>query len=244
MNCTVANTELRNETIDGYMSSTGWECDNVYSENGVLRIGSSKNSGMLFTPWLEASGNVVTTLDASLYNTKDVGVVLTLGYYDENAELVSYEDFDITGINDKISFSSDVDGYFFVALFTEFSTGNKRVKIDNLNISQATSVKKELVSTVKTAATSYEFKNLEEGATYLYRVKASDGKVSSPYSDYTEVALLPTGIDDIVADGDSCEIYSIAGVKVYSGDKAGMPVLQKGVYVVVAANGTRKIVIE
>ena len=244
MNCTTANISLNDETIDSYMSSTGWECENVYSETGTLRIGSSKNSGMLLSPWLESSGNVVTTLDASLYNTKDAGVVLTLGYYDENAELISYEDFDITGINDKISFSSDVDGYFFVALFTEFSTGNKRVKIDNLNISQATSVKKELVSTVKTAATSYEFKNLEEGATYLYRVKASDGKVSSPYSDYIEVALLPTGIDDIVADGDSCEIYSIAGVKVYSGDKAGMPVLQKGVYVVVAANGTRKIVIE
>ena len=244
MNCTAGNKALDIETIDGYMSSTGWEGENLYSETGTLRIGTSKNSGMLLSPWLEASGNVVTTLDASLYNTKDAGVVLTVAFYDENAELISYEDFDITGVNEKISFSSDVDGCFFVALYTDFSTGNKRVKIDNLNIYKETSVKRELVKTITTAATSYEFKNLEEGAVYLYRVKASDGDASSAFSDYMEVALLPTGIDDIVADGDSCEIYSIAGVKVYSGDKAGMPVLQKGVYVVVTANGTRKIVIE
>ena len=244
MNCTAANITLNEETIDSYMSSTGWECENVYSESGVLRIGSSKNSGMLLSPWLEASGNVVTTLDASLYNTKDTGVALTVAYYDENAELISYEDFDITGTNEKISFSSDVYGYFFVALYTEFSTGNKRVKIDNLNVCKETSVKRELVKTVTTAATSYEFKNLEEGGVYLYRVKASDGDASSAYSDYVEVTLLTTGIDEIVADGDWCEVYGISGVKVYGGAQVGMPVLSKGVYVVVTASGTQKIVIE
>ena len=244
MNCTAANITLKEETIDGYMSSTGCECENVYSESGVLRIGSSKNSGMLLTPWLEASGNIVTTLDASLYNTKDAGVVLTVEYYDESVELVSYEDFNITGTNEKISFSADVEGLFFVALHTEYSTGNKRVKVDNLNVCKETSVKRELVKTATTAATSYEFKNLEEGGVYLYRVKASDGDASSAYSDYVEVALLSTGIDEIVDDGDWCEVYAVSGVKVYGGDKAGMPVLSKGVYVVVTATGARKIVIE
>ena len=244
MNCTVGNTALDYETIDSYMSSTGWEAENVYSETGTLRVGSSKNPGYLFTPWLEASGNVVTTLDASLYNTKDAGVILSVEYYDENADLIYFEDFNITGANDKITFSADVDGYFYVALHTEVSTGNKRVKIDNLNVGKATSVKKVLVSTVTTEATSYTFNNLEEGAVYLYRVKASDGEASSPFSDYVEVALLPTGIDEIVVDGDWCEIYSVSGVKLYAGEKAGMPVLSKGVYVVVTASGTQKIVIE
>ena len=244
MNCTAGNTMLESETIDSYMSSTGWECENVYSEGGVLRIGSSKNSGMLLTPWIEASGNVVTTLDASLYNGKDTGVVLTLGYYDRNSELISCENFEITGTNEKISFSASVDGYFFVALYTEFSTGNKRVKIDNLNVCKETSVKRELVKTIATSATSYEFKNLEEGVTYLYRVKASDNKASSAFSDYVEVSLLSTGIDEIVAGCDWCEVYAISGVKVYCGDKAGMPMLSNGVYIVVTAAGGRKIVIE
>ena len=244
MNCTLGNTVLKYETINNYMSSTGWDCENVYSETGALRIGSSKNGGSLYTPWLEAKGAVVTMLDASLYNPKDAGVVLSVEYRDDNAELICYEDFDITGTNERISYSADVDGCFFVVLHTKLSTGNKRVEVDNLNVSRETSVRKELVNTVTTKATNFEFENLEKGAVYLYRVKASDGKISSPFSDYVEVALLPTGIDEIVADGDSCEIYSIAGVKVYGGDKAGMPVLQKGVYVVVTATGTRKIVIE
>ena len=244
MNCTAGNTMLESETIDSYMSSIGWECENVYSENGVLRIGSSKNPGMLLTPWIEASGNVVTTLDASLYNTKDAGIVLTVAYYDENAEMISYEDFDITGTNEKVLFSTDVEGGFFVALYTEFSTGNKRVKIDNLKVYQETSVKRELVKTVTTAASSYQFNNLEEGATYLYRVKASDGKASSAFSDYVEVSLLSTGIDEIVAGCDWCEVYSIAGVKIYGGAKDFMPALSNGVYVVVTAAGSRKVVIE
>jgi hypothetical protein len=244
MNCTAGNLLLDYTTINGYMLSNDWDCENVYSETGALRIGTSKNQGYLYTPWIEASGNVVTTLDAVLYNTKDTGVVLSVEYRDEKTELVANEDFVITGAGEKITSSADVDGYFYVTLHTELSTGNKRVKIDNLNVSQGTSFKKELVSTVTTTATNYAFGNLEEGAIYLYRVKASNGNISSPFSDYVEVALLPTGIDEIVADGDSCEIYSIAGVKVYGGDKAGMPVLQKGVYVVVTATGARKIVIE
>ena len=244
MNCTAGNTELNDENIDSYMSSTGWECENVYSEGGVLRIGSSKNSGMLLTPWIEASGNVVTTLDASLYNTKDAGIVLTVAYYDENVEMISYEDFDITGTNEKVLFSTDVEGSFFVALYTEFSTGNKRVKIDNLKVYHETSVKRELVKTVTTAASSYQFNNLEEGATYLYRVKASDGKASSAFSDYVEVSLLSTGIDEIVAGCDWCEVYSIAGVKIYGGAKGSMPALSNGVYIVVTAAGSRKVVIE
>ena len=243
MNCAVANTALNDDIIDSYMSSTGWECENVYSENGALRIGSSKNSGVLFTPWLEASGSVVTTLDASLYNSgKDTGVVLTIEYYDEDREMIASEDFSVTGTNQKVSLVADVDGEFYVAIYTYNSTGNKRVNIDNLNITKKTSVMRNLVTCVTTSATSYGFNNLDEGAKYLYRVKASDGDASSDFSDYMEVALLPTSIDDVLAVAAAVEVYSISGVKVYSGN--AVPELSKGVYVVVTASGARKIVIE
>lgn len=244
MNCTAGNIELSYETIDSYMSSTDWDCENVYSESGALRIGSSKNPGYLYAPWVEASGNVVTTFDASLYNTKDTGVTVSVEYYDENMELVAYEDYKITGTNEEVVLSAEVDGYFFVTLHTEMSTGNKRVKIDNLNIYKESDVKRELVETVTTSATSYAFNNLEDGATYLYRVKASDGVASSAFSDYVEVVLFPTGIEDVVADADWCEVYSIAGVKVYGGAASAMPALSKGVYVVVTASGARKVVVE
>ena len=245
MNCTTGNISISNEVIDSYMSSTGWDCKNVYSETGTLRIGSSKSSGYLFTPWLEASGNIVVTVEASLYNPKDTGVVFSIDCYGENDDLVSFDDFIITGTNEKIAFTTDVDGDFYITLHTEMASGNKRVKIDNLNISRATSVSKELVNTVTTTTSSYEFKNLDEGAAYLYRVKASDGEVSSPFSDYVEVVLLQTetGIDGTLAADTFVEVYSIAGVKVYSGDWSGVPVLSKGVYVVVSSSGARKVVI-
>ena len=244
MNCTADNTELYYETIDMYMSSADWDCENVYSESGALRIGSSKNPGYLYAPWVEASGNVVTTFDASLYNAKDAGVVISVEYRDESAELLAFKDFDVTGANERITFAADVDGYFYVTLHTEMSTGNKRVKIDNLNIYKESDVKRELVETFTTSATSYAFKNLEYGATYLYRVKASDGVSSSAFSEYVEVVLLSTGIEDAVADGDWCEVYNFAGVKVYGGVASAMPALSKGVYVVVTASGARKVMVE
>ena len=245
MNCTEGNKGLSDNDIDSYMSSTGWECDNVYSESGVLRIGSSNNPGYLLTPWLEGAGNVVTTLDASLYNrSKDSGVVLTVRYFDANQELIAEQDFDVTGTGQEISLAADVQGDFYVSLNTYSSTGAKRVNIDNVNVVLSTSVKRELVRSVTTDATSYEFDNLESGAVYLYRVKASDGYASSAYSDYVEVALLSTGVDEVVADGDWCKVYSLSGVKVYEGARNSMPLLAKGVYVVVTSSGAHKIIIE
>ena len=246
MHCTAGNTVLSNENVDNYMSSTGWECENVYSETGTLRIGAANKSGYVLTPWLEATGNVVTTLDASLYNSsKDAGVVVTVEYCDENEVPIASEDFAVTATGKKVSLAADVNGYFYVAIYTDNSTKAKRANIDNLNISLTTSVKRELVSMVMTAATSYEFKNLEDGAVYLYRVKASDGDAFSAYSDYIEVTLLEaTAIDEIIANDDAVEVYNVAGVKVYTGAKSAMPALSKGVYVVVTANGARKIVIE
>ena len=243
ISCTASNVELKFETIDNYMSSTGWDCSNVYSESGVLRIGSSKNGGCLLTPWLEATGSVVTTLDASLYNSRDNGVVVTVEYYDINEEIVASEDFNITTAGKKISLSADIDGEFYVAIYTYNSTGANRANIDNLNVGLTRSVKRELVSTVTTTATNYEFKNLENGAVYLYRVKASDGDASSAYSDYVMVSLQSTAIDELFAGDADIVVYDIAGVKVYAGAKNALPELSKGVYVVVTTSGVSKIVI-
>lgn len=243
INCTVGNKPLYYDTIDDYMSSTGWVCDNVYSESGVLRIGSSNNSGLLMTPLLEATGNVTVTLNASLFNpNKDSNVGLEMILYDESGDGFVVEEFEVNGVNKRVSFSADVDGKFQLLINTWFSSGSLRVNIDNLEISVTSSVKRELVSTVTTSETSYLFNNLEEGTVYLYRVKASDGDASSDFSDYMEVALLPTSIDDVLAVDGAVEVYSISGVKVYSGN--AVPELSKGVYVVVTASGARKIVIE
>ena len=245
-NCTKANTGLTNETIDGYMSSVDWQCENVYSENGVMRIGSSKNGGCLLTPWLEASANVVTALDVSLYNSsKDNGVVLTIEYYNEENEIISSKDYDVTAAgSQKISSTVYVDGYFYVAVHTYNSTSAPRANIDNIDISYVASQKRELVTTVETAATSYEFKNLDDGAVYYYRVKASDGDVASAFSDYVEVALLSTEINEVVSNSDWCEVYTISGVKVYTGSFNAATRLPKGIYIVKNGMDVKKVLIK
>ena len=242
MNCTAGNTALNDAIIDSYMSTYGWECENVYSESGVLRIGSSKNGGYLLTPWLEASGSVVTTLDASLYNAgKDTGVVLTVEYCDEDDEVIASEDFAVNGTNRKISLAADVYGYFYVSIYTYNSTGAKRVNIDNLKISQATSEKKELVRTVATSAASYAFKNLEDGAVYCYRVKASDGDAWSAYSDYAQVTLLATSIDEVIAENEYVKVYTLSGVQVFGGKMSMLPALKSGIYIVKGDSVVKKI---
>lgn len=244
MNCIGSNRELYYNTIDDYMSSIGWVCDNVYSENGVLRIGSSNNSGLLMTPLLEATGNVTVTLDASLYNpNKDSNVGLGILFYDEDGNGFVVENFEVNGVNREISLSADVNGKFNLLINTWSSPGSLRVNIDNLEISVTTSVKRELVNTVTTTATNYAFKNLDEGAVYLYRVKASNGNITSAFSDYVEVVLMATGIDDIVAADGFVEVYTLDGIKVYNGKNGVFPALQKGLYIVVTADGARKVYI-
>ncbi len=244
MNCIHSNRELYYDTIDDYMSSKGWVCDNVYSENGVLRIGSSNDSGLLMTPLLEATGNVTVTLDALLYNpNKDSNVGLGIVFYDEDGDGFVVENFEVNGVNREISLSADVNGKFNLLINTWSSPGSLRVNIDNLEISVTTSVKRELVNTVTTTATNYAFKNLDEGAAYRYRVQARDDYGSSAFSDYVEVVLMATGIDDIVAADGFVEVYTLDGIKVYNGKNGVVPALQKGLYIVVTADGARKVYI-
>lgn len=243
--CSKTNFELHEENIADYMSDEGWECENCWSENGVIRIGTAKNEGYLFSPWLYAEGEVTTTLKAELYNKSDKGVVLSVEYYDEEAQPIAYEDFEITSNTGTITFSAEVNGYFYLALHTYYSEEKMRVKVDNLVMSveaAAGSVKNELVQTVTTSATSYKFSGLDKNGKYLYRVKAYNGEETSSFSAYEEVQLgANTDIDDVVSEVELVEVYTISGVKVYSGASENVKELDRGVYLIKGASKTKKL---
>ena len=103
-----------------------------------------------------------------------------------------------------------------------------------------------LVERVETAELSYAFDNLEADAVYRYKVAASDACGSSEFSQYTAVALIPTGIEGVAAgDNGVYSIYTSAGAFVCYGDKNAVQQLAKGVYVIVDGNGqSEKIVVE
>ena len=113
-----------------------------------------------------------------------------------------------------------------------------------MSVCKKASVKRELVSTVTTSAASYAFKNLEEGAVYCYRVKASDGDASSAYSDYAQVSLLATSIDEVIAENESVKVYTLSGVQVFGGKMSMLPALKSGIYIVKGNSVVKKVFIK
>ena len=102
------------------------------------------------------------------------------------------------------------------------------------------------VERVSTSDVCCAFDNLDSDAVYRYKVSANDACGSSEFSQYATVALLPTSVDGVAADGDAlCGIYTSAGVRVYEGRVSSVPQLSKGVYIVAYGSGkSEKLVIE
>jgi hypothetical protein len=239
--CVKDNTDISD---DFYQYVEGeWVAYNVYSDSGVLRIGTAKDSGLLTTPHIMAEGEVVVSFNTWLYNPTDTDVVLGIAVYDENDDDVVYEEVLPTSQKSNYKVKAAVDGEFYVVFDTFSSTGKHRVKIDDISVSTVSSVKTEKITAVTVSETSCRFDGLDAGCRYIYRVQAKDAAGSSAFSEYGEVVLLETSIDNVVTEEGSVEVFTLAGVKVYSGDAVSMPQLEKGVYLLVTPSATRKIVV-
>ena len=242
MGCVNANESIKD--INEYVNDYGWCAENVYGEAGVLRIGSSKNAGILETPLVEVEGKVTVEFNAWLYNSKDSGVKLTATIYDASYLDVASVDIVPTTAKNAYKLSADVEYGCWVKFSTEGSTGQKRVNIDDIAVKIAGSTSSVKVAEVSVEGTSYKFEDLESGCIYRYRVRANDATGSSGFSAYSDVTLLPTSINDIDADNGNVELFTVTGVKVYEGDRAAVPSLVPGVYIVKSGNRTAKMLVE
>ena len=242
LGCEKTNTDVSN-TIDDCTVTGGWDGYKIYSEGGVLRVGTASNAGYVKTPVLEATGTVEVSFSTNLYNVSDTGSKLTVTVMDSNDGEVAVKEFMPATAFASHTITADVNGYFYVEFSTAASTGKKRANIDNVVVSTTSSVASELVANVVTDKTSHRFEGLDAGAKYRYRVQARDDYGSSDFSDYADVVLMTTGIDDIVAADGFVEVYTLAGIKVYNGRNGAVPALQKGLYIVVTADGARKVYI-
>lgn len=236
---TKTNTDV-SKTIGSYTSVSGWEGEKIYSEGGVLRVGTASNAGWLATPYLNTVGKATVEFSTALYNSADQGVVLTVAFRNNRAEVIASKNFSPEATMKTYSLSADVEGDFYIHFYTDYSSGKKRANLDNIVVSAEGSVKSELVANAVTSGTSYKFEGLEAGGQYKYRVQAKDGSGVSAFSGYMLVQTT-TSIDDIVADGSMVEVYTLGGVKVYSGDKAGVQVPASGVYLLKSGSRTIKI---
>ncbi len=244
MNCTEANLRIE-DTVDEYMSSDGWEAYNIYSENGVVRLGSKNDSGYILTPYLNANGNVCVTLKTMLFNSKDTDVKLTVEILNFEDELLATKTVVPSAGGLQVELKADVNGEFYVALSTDESTGSRRANIDDLKVSLYTSSKNELVASVTTSDTSYEFKDLSTGI-YKYRVRArSANNETSSYTTYQTIALgNDTFVESVTGDDGNAEIYTVSGIKAGDAVNGVMPKLQRGIYIVKSSSGVRKVFVK
>ena len=242
MNCTESNKDISSSS-DSYTAMAGWTGYKVYSERGIVRVGTSSNAGWFKSPMLNNVGEITVSFETVLYNTADTGSVLTVSVLDADGNEIVSKDVTPTSALAEYSLTANVDGDFYLQFSTEASKGKKRAKIDNISVTAASSVTARLVTKVTTESVSYRFENLESGV-YSYRVQASDGIGVSDFSAHQNVTLLATGISDVVAEASHVEVYTAAGVKVYSGDKSNVPVLGKGVYVLKSNAGTVKVLVK
>lgn len=242
MGCVDSNQSISD--INGYVSDYGWYAENVYSEAGVLRIGSSKNAGLLETPILDVEGKVTVDFNAWLYNSKDNGVKLTATMYDASYLEIASVDIVPTATNKAYKLSAAVEYGCWIKFSTEGSTGNKRVNIDDVVISVAGSTSSEKIAEVVTGGTSYKFEGLEPGCRYAYRVKAVDVVGESAFSDYQVVDMLPTSIEELELSDGYIEVYSLSGIRLYAGNAAGLNSLPRGVYIFKGRNGVKKYMVK
>jgi hypothetical protein len=238
-----ANTDITS-SINKYTTVNGWSGEKIYGEGMVIRVGTSQNPGSLTTPALEANGAVSVDFSTTRYNVNDNNSVLTVLLKEANGEIIAEKSIELTSKWANSTVTANVDGQFYVEFNTKKSKGEKRAKLDDIIVRASSATASEKVETVVTSALMHKFDELEKGGKYRYRVQARDEYASSDFSQYVDVALSTTSIDKIQSEDSWVNIYSIAGVKVYSGESGCMPELAKGVYVVVTATGARKIVIE
>ena len=238
--CTKTNTDV-SATIDDCTATSGWTGKYVYSEGGVLRVGSSKNAGTLTTPIFNATGEVSLSFSAALYNSTDTGVKLTVSMKDATGATLANKDVEPAAAMEVYTLAAEVNGEFHVEFTTSASSGKKRVNVDNINLSATLSFSSECVESVSTNELSYKFAKLEAGAKYRYRVQAKDAYGASAFSDYMDVQMTPTSIDGIEVEGSTVEVYTLGGVKVYSGAKDAVTVPSAGVYIVKTSSKAIKV---
>lgn len=243
LKCSSSNTEIKSGNFDNYMSVTGWNGSNIYSESGAVRVGSSNNPGTLTTPVMNARGNVAATFRAALYNTKDTGSKIKAEFLDKNQNILASTDFVPAANYTEVKLEGRIDGDFTLLFSTDGSTGKKRVKIDDVTVSTASSTKSELTASITTAETSHRFENLAAGK-YIYKVKALGNNEESAFSNPVEV-LLGSNAITVVPDFDGIvEIFSISGIKLYRGTEESLPELPSGIYIMKSSTSVKKFVVK
>lgn len=239
-NCTSANIAINSP--DKYFSKTGWKAANIFTNVGTLRIGTSTGVGTLTTPTINKKGLINISYKVRLHDAKDTGVVLTLSTADgETIDTVEPTD---TWSERSVTFTANEQ--FNIIFSTEESSGRKRVVVDDIKISLQRDEIIQPLETIETTETSYTFSGLESNTLYRYSVSAVDASGNeTESSDVIYVSLGEvTTVETPTLHSSIVEIYTLNGVKIYSGASNAIPNIKQGVYIYKEHTGVRKVYIK
>ena len=239
LNCNKAATAIQND-MDTYMSVKNWSGNNVFSETGMLCIGSLNNPGSLTTPKFDLEGSVTVTGEVAKYNSKAGDIKLVVDALDAQGKVIAS---DVVSTAGTFEFNAVVDAGFSIRFSTAAENENKRALVDDISVVITLPYKKELVGEYRTAENCYEFANMQQSG-YAYRVKALEGKDESAFSEYVKIFLATTTVLDSPLYNEKTVVYTITGVKVCEGGVDVLRNLPRGIYVVKNSAGVKKIKIE
>lgn len=251
LGCSLSGTDVTDK-IDDYTITPGWTGFNLWSETGVLRLGSKSEFGELATPYFPtaADGSITVSFNAKKYDSSDGNVKLTLNSEFRDTEASDYDDFVVGNEWKTFWYTFSKEGSEASLLFTtEGSAENaKRVLIDEITVTQESTEREVSCGSYTTAGTTYSFTGLPQGR-YRCRVQALDVEDEGIASEYSDKIELVVGDNtSVVAPEDETdsyvEVYSLSGTSVYKGYKESMPSLKQGVYVVRRQGRSDKIYIK
>ncbi len=239
VNCVKMNSDIT-ANLNEYTTVKGWSGNLVYSNGGYVRVGKPAEGGVLKTPEIDAgNADVKVLFKSKLCNTADEGVSLSMSIYDSEGLCESLVVSPTVDFREYVlSFVSN--GAFYIEFSTVDASGAKRAYIDDVSVEIPLVFEMVLVDEVVTNATSHLFSGLSAG-NYAYRVQCMDAYSKSEFSLYEYVTLLETGVCDAVVDDACVEVYTMSGIKVYTGEKGGIPALRQGVYVVKSGGKVSKV---
>lgn len=225
-----------------FMSSPGWSGKDVYTYPTGARVGMDANQGYLITPMLrfESGFASVKFTAASLENgpcklniqlLDDSGeIVQTISQNRGNALTSDVANFNFSGTEPfRVKLSAEANW-----VISGMSVFDGNYKLDDLSLgslvgSLVSSPEEIRMDDVKDI--TYSFNNLK-GKKYKIRIKGKLDGAYSEWTDFVEVDLSQSGIEERVVHYDESvkAIYTIDGRKVDSVNGAGMYIIDYGTH--------------
>lgn len=232
--------------VNNYTATSGWEGEKLYTTpQEEVKMGSSKSSGSIYSPWISTQSDMVTLV----FTARQYGA-------DNHSLIYGYGDEEDTEEIDSVRLTSESVRYvanipvkadnFWLGLYSK-----ARCYISEIIIYDGTVTEEQLsagliplmktkTEVVETSQNSYVFTGLSNQCKYAYSVCAQNGNVFSKWSNQIEV-LLPTDPDGVVDIEQSPlatdqSVYDLSGRKVTGAEGNSSPFtlrssLKKGIYI-------------